>query len=429
MIKPETIQRIKDTANVVEVLGRFMSLTKKGVNYWACCPFHNEKTPSFSLSPAKNIYYCFGCHEGGDSIKFLMTNQKMSYPEALHYLAEMYNIEIEEEEQSDEAKAYQAERASIFAVNDFAKNYFVEQLNGSDEGKGQGLRFLNDHGVAKEVVERYAVGYISTQVDDFVSHALASGYSREALLAAKLAKEQDDGSLRNCAKGCLTLPIFGNDGKVHSFYFMSVSQQYSGQFKGLANNLAYNFQKAIYGFFQAKKSRSFNDRYYVVSHPLDVLSLHQSGVTNTVMLCTTAFTPEQLHDLKRVTNDVTLAQRSFVLDVDHIGAVLAKGIHLRIVAFPEGTTPDDYARTHGSSQLQQYLEDEELNIVTYAIDKKMATLVADPSKRKEVRADLLRLLAFVPDAIERDAYSEYAASRLGENIQPFTRDLHALLHK
>lgn len=147
------------------------------------------------------------------------------------------------------------------------------------------------------------------------------------------------------------------------------------------------------------------------------------------MLCTTSFTPEQLHDLKRVTSDVTLAQRSFVLDIDHIGAVLAKGIHLRIVEFPEGVSPDAYARANGSSQLQQYLEDEELNIVTYAIDKKMATLVADPSKRKEVRADLLRLLAFVPDAIERDAYSEYAASRLGENIQPFTRDLHALLHK
>ena len=417
MIAPETIQRIMEATRIEEVIGEFVSMKKRGTNYVACCPFHDEKTPSFSVSPTKNLYKCFGCGESGNAVGFLMKHEHYTYPEALKWLAKKYHIEVEEEEMSQEQKERQTERDGLFHVSEFAQNYFAQLLYEDEMGKAIGLSYFHGRGLTDKVIKDFGLGYSLDVWDNFTKHARSSGYSDNVLQKTGLTIFKDDGKCYDRFKGRVMFPIYSVSGRVLGFSGRILSKEkQAAKYVNSPDSEIYNKSHILYGLYQAKNSIAKQDKVYLVEGNIDVISMYQSGVENTVASCGTSLTVEQVRLMRRYTKNVTV-----LYDGDKAGIKAAfravnmlfeEGLHVRVVLFPDGDDPDSYAQKYGSTKLQEYLKENETNFILFKTKVLADEVKGDPIRKAEVLGDIVRTIALVPDLLERTEYVKQCASLL-----------------
>ena len=417
MIDQETIQRIMDAAHIEEVVGEFVSLKKRGANHIGCCPFHNEKTPSFYVSPAKGIYKCFGCGEAGDVVKFLMKHEHYTYPEALRWLADKYHIEIKEEELTDEEKQRQTERDGLFHVSEFAQKYFADLLFSNEMGRAVGLSYFHQRGMSDEIIKRFGLGYCLDEWSNFTDHARKNGYSDEVLekTGRTIFKDTDESGtapkhrVYDRFRGRVMFPIYSISGRVLGFSGrILTSDKKAAKYVNSPDSDIYNKSRILYGLFQARAAIAKANKCYLVEGNVDVVSMHQSGVENTVASCGTSLTTEQIRLIKRYTPNVTV-----LYDGDSAGIkaalravdlLFAEGMHVRLVLFPDGEDPDSYAQKYGSAQLQDYLANHEDNFILFKIRVLLDEVKGDPIRKAELEHETARSIALVSDMLERNEY-------------------------
>lgn len=437
MIDHETIQRIMDAARIEEVVGDFVSLKKRGANHIGCCPFHNEKTPSFYVSPSKGIYKCFGCGEAGDVVKFLMKHEHYTYPEALHWLADKYNIDIKEEELSDEQRERQTERDGLFHVSEFAQKYFADLLWNDEMGRAVGLSYFHGRGLSDDIIRRFGLGFCLDQWSAFTDHALKNGYSETVLEKTGLTIFKDpspsDKSDKSAPsdksdksdksdpstpsprrhydrfRGRVMFPIYSISGRVLGFSGrVLTSEKQAAKYVNSPDSDIYNKSRILYGLFQARSAIAKAGKCYLVEGNIDVISMHQSGVENTVASCGTSLTVEQIRLIKRYTPNVTV-----LYDGDSAGIkaalravdlLFAEGMHVRLVLFPDGEDPDSYAQKYGSTALQDYLASHEDNFILFKTRVLLDGVKNDPIRRAELVTDTAHSIALVTDLLERAEY-------------------------
>lgn len=417
MINQETIQRIMDATRIEEVIGEFVSLKKRGANYIGCCPFHNEKTPSFNVSPSKSIYKCFGCGESGNAVGFLMKHEHYTYPEALRWLAKKYNIEVEEEKLTEEQIERNNERDALFHVSEFAQKYFASLLYENEMGVAVGLAYFHNRGLTDKVIKDFGLGFCLEEWDNFTRHALANGYSNNVLQKTGLTVFKDDGKSYDRFRGRVMFPIYSVSGRVLGFSGRILSKEKSpAKYVNSPDSEIYNKSHILYGLYQAKNAITRQDKCYLVEGNIDVISMYQSGVENTVASCGTSLTVEQVRLMRRYTKNVTV-----LYDGDSAGIKAAfravnmlfeEGMHVRVVLFPDGDDPDSYAQKYGSTQLQEYLRDNETNFILFKTKILAAEIKGDPIRKAEVLGDIVRTIALVPDLMERTEYVTQCASLL-----------------
>lgn len=410
MIDQETIQRIMDAARIEEVIGDFVSLKKRGANHIGCCPFHNEKTPSFYVSPSKGIFKCFGCGEAGDVVKFLMKHEHYTYPEALRWLADKYHIEIKEEEQTEEEKQRQTERDGLFHVSEFAQKYFADLLYNDEMGRAVGLSYFHGRGLSDEVIKRFGLGYCLDEWSNFTDHALKNGYSLQVLEKTGLTiVKEDAGKQYDRFRGRVMFPIYSISGRVLGFSGrVLTSEKQAAKYVNSPDSDIYNKSRILYGLFQARAAIAKADKCYLVEGNVDVISMHQSGVENTVASCGTSLTVEQIRLIKRYTQNVTV-----LYDGDKAGVkaalraidlLFAEGMHVRLVLFPDDEDPDSYAQKYGSTQLQEFLATHEDNFIMYKTRVLLDGVKDDPIRKAELVSETARSIALVTDMLERSEY-------------------------
>ncbi len=410
MIDQETIQRIMDAARIEEVIGDFVSLKKRGANHIGCCPFHNEKTPSFYVSPSKGIYKCFGCGEAGDVIGFLKKHEHYTYPEALQYLARKYNIEVHEEELSPEEKQRQSERDGLFHVSEFAQKYFADLLWNNEMGRAVGLSYFRQRGLSDEIIKKFGLGYCLDEWSAFTDNALKQGYSDTVLEKTGLTIFKEEGGKKyDRFRGRVMFPIYSISGRVLGFSGRVLSsEKQAAKYVNSPDSDIYNKSRILYGLYQARTAISKADKCYLVEGNVDVISMHQSGVENTVASCGTSLTTEQIRLIKRYTPNVTV-----LYDGDSAGIkaalravdlLFAEGMHVRLVLFPDGEDPDSYAQKYGSSQLQDYLAQHEDNFILFKTRVLLDGVKDDPIRKAELVSETARSIALVSDMLERAEY-------------------------
>ena len=410
MIDQETIQRIMDTARIEEVIGDFVSLKKRGANHIGCCPFHNEKTPSFYVSPSKGIFKCFGCGEAGDVVAFLKKHEHFTYPEALRWLADKYHIEIHEEEQTQEQKEKQSERDALFHVSEFAQKYFADLLYNDEMGRAVGLAYFRSRGLSDEVIKRFGLGYCLDEWSNFTDHALKSGYSDAVLEKTGLTiYKEDTGKRYDRFRGRVMFPIYSISGRVLGFSGRVLSsEKQAAKYVNSPDSEIYNKSRILYGLYQARTAISKANKCYLVEGNIDVISMHQSGVENTVASCGTSLTTEQIRLIKRYTPNVTVLYDGDAAGIKAalraVNLLFAEGMHVRVVLFPDGEDPDSYAQKYGSTQLQEYLSTHEDNFVMFKTRVLFDEVKNDPIRKAELVKDTVNTIALVPDLIERTEY-------------------------
>ncbi len=410
MIDQETIQRIMDAARIEEVIGDFVSLKKRGANHIGCCPFHNEKTPSFYVSPSKGIFKCFGCGEAGDVVKFLIKHEHYTYPEALRWLADKYHIEIKEEELSDEEKQRQTERDGLFHVSEFAQKYFADLLYNDEMGRAVGLSYFHGRGLSDEIIKRFGLGFCLDEWSNFTDHALKAGYSDSVLEKTGLTiYKEDTGKKYDRFRGRVMFPIYSISGRVLGFSGrVLTSEKQAAKYVNSPDSDIYNKSRILYGLYQARTAISKADKCYLVEGNVDVISMHQSGVENTVASCGTSLTTEQIRLIKRYTSNVTVLydgdSAGIKAALRAIDLLFAEGMHVRLVLFPDGEDPDSYAQKYGSTKLQEFLATHEDNFIMYKTRVLLDGVKDDPIRKAELVSETARSIALVTDMLERSEY-------------------------
>lgn len=399
-----------DAARIEEVIGDFVSLKKRGANHIGCCPFHNEKTPSFYVSPSKGIFKCFGCGEAGDVVKFLMKHEHYTYPEALRWLADKYHIEIKEEEQTEEEKQRQTERDGLFHVSEFAQKYFADLLYNDEMGRAVGLSYFHGRGLSDEVIKRFGLGFCLDEWSNFTDHALKNGYSLQVLEKTGLTiVKEDTGKQYDRFRGRVMFPIYSISGRVLGFSGrVLTTEKQAAKYVNSPDSDIYNKSRILYGLFQARAAIAKADKCYLVEGNVDVISMHQSGVENTVASCGTSLTTEQIRLIKRYTSNVTVLydgdKAGIKAALRAIDLLFAEGMHVRLVLFPDGEDPDSYAQKYGSTQLQEFLASHEDNFIMYKTRVLLDDVKEDPIRKAELVSETARSIALVTDMLERSEY-------------------------
>ena len=428
MISKDTIDRIMDATRIEEVIGEFVSLKKRGANHIGCCPFHNEKTPSFYVSPSKGIFKCFGCGKSGNAVGFLMDHEHYTYPEALRWLADKYHNQSEEEQLTEEQKERQTERDGLFHVSEFAQKYFADLLYNNELGRNIGLAYFHQRGLSDEIIKTFGLGYCLDEWDNFTTHARRNGYSDTVLEKTGLTIFKEDGKCYDRFRGRVMFPIFSISGRVLGFSGRILSKEkQAAKYVNSPDSDIYNKSHILYGLYQARNAIGKAEKCYLVEGNVDVVSMHQSGVCNTVASCGTSLTIEQIRLIKRYTPNVTV-----LYDGDSAGIKAAlravnllfeEGMHVRVVLFPDGEDPDSYAQKYGSTQLQDYLRDHEENFVQFKTRVLLEDVESDPIRKAEVLKEMVRTIALVPDMLERQEYVKQTAARLRTSETILTQEL------
>ncbi|MBQ7279639.1 MAG: DNA primase [Bacteroidales bacterium] len=422
MIDKQTIDRIMDATQIVDVVGEFVSLKKRGANHIGCCPFHNEKTPSFYVSPSKGIYKCFGCGESGNAVGFLMKHEHYSYPEALKWLAAKYNIPVEEEPLNEEELKKQNERDNLFHVSEFAQKYFADLLTNDELGRAIGLAYFHQRGLSDEIIKRFGLGYCKDEWTDFTDHALRNGYSLDVLQKTGLTivKESEAGETGQKIRrydrfrGRVMFPIFSISGRVIGFSGRVLSKEkQAAKYVNSPESEIYDKSNALYGIYQARSAIGRADMCYLVEGNVDVLSMHQSGVENTVASCGTSLTAPQIRIIKRYTNNVTVLYDGDAAGIKAtlkaVNLLFSEGMHVRTVLFPDGEDPDSYAQKYGSEQLQRYLAEHSENFLMYRARLVGDEIQRDPMRKTEYVNEIVHSLALISNQQERTEYVRQCA--------------------
>ena len=408
MITKNTIDQIFDTARIEEVVGDFVALKKRGVNLLGLCPFHNEKTPSFTVSPAKGIYKCFGCGAGGGSVNFVMEHEKYSYPEALKYLAKKYNIEIEEEEKSEEQIEQQSERESQFLVAGFAQEHFSDNLLNQEEGKAIGLSYFKERGFTKETIEKFQLGYGMESWDAFTKAALDKGYQLEYLEKTGLTIVKDDRNFDRF-RGRVIFPIHNFSGKVLGFGGRILKKDVkAAKYVNSPESDIYEKRKVLYGMYYSKKAIIVQDNCYLVEGYTDVISFHQAGIENVVAASGTSLTEDQIRLIKRITPNITILFDGDAAGIKasfrSIDLILQEGMNVRVVLFPEGEDPDSFAKQVSEEELKKFLTENSKDFISFKADLLLEEASGDPVKKAGIVKDIVASIAVMPDAIVRSMY-------------------------
>jgi DNA primase len=409
LIPQETIAQIFETARVEEVVGDFVHLKKKGTNLWGLCPFHNEKTPSFSVSPAKGIYKCFGCGEGGNSVNFIMKHEQQTYPEALRYLAKKYNIEIEEEEQTEEQIEEQNARESLLLVLGFAQKTFTSNLLKTEEGQAIGLSYFKERGFSQETIEKFELGYCFDKYDSFGTKALEAQYNKKYIVDAGLCAERDDGSLYDRFKGRVMFPIHNLSGRVIAFGGRTLrNDKKVAKYINSPETSVYDKSKVVYGIYQAKSQIVKLDNCYLVEGYTDVISLHQAGIHNVVASSGTSLTVGQIRLIKRYTNNLTIMYDGDPAGIKAsfrgIDLVLEEGLNVRMILFPDGEDPDSYSKKLDEVEFEEFIANNQKDFIQFKAQLLAEEAKGDPIKTAALIKDIIGSIALIPDPITRNLY-------------------------
>lgn len=414
MIDQATIQKIFDAADIYEVVSDFVSLKKRGVNYVGCCPFHNEKTGSFTVSPSKGIYKCFGCGKGGNAVNFIMEHEQMSYVEALRYLAARYNITIEEKELSEEEKKEKSERESMLIVTNFAEDFFVDQLLHTDEGKSVGLGYLHKRGLDAQTIEKFGLGYCPEKWDGLTQAALAKGYKKEYLVKTGLTIESEKG-LFDRFRARVIFPIRDIAGKIIAFGGrIMTNDKKSAKYLNSPESEIYHKSRTLYGIYFAKKSIVQHNRCYLVEGYLDVISFHKKGIENTVASSGTSLTVEQIRLIRRLTPNVTIIYDGDAAGIKAslrgIDLVLEEGLNVRVLLLPDGEDPDSFSQSRTPQELSEYITNHETDFISFKTKLLLDQVGNDPIEKARLITEIVRSISLIPDSITRSVYVRETAT-------------------
>lgn len=435
MIDRATVERIKDAADIVDVVSEFVTLRKSGANYKGLCPFHNEKTPSFIVSPARGTCHCFGCGKGGNAIGFIMEHEQMNYPEALRWLARKYHIEIREREMTDEERREQSERESMFIVNEWAADYFSDLLHNHPDGQAIGMQYFRSRGFRDDIIRKFQLGYDLPDRTLLSRTAIGKGYREEFLLKTGICYKTDRGDLIDRYSGRVIFPWMGLNGKVVGFGGRVLDSRTKGVNQKYVNSPAseiYQKDRELYGIYQAKKAIAKEDWVYMVEGYTDVISMHQCGVENVVANSGTALSMHQIHILHRFTSNITL-----LYDGDAAGIhaafrgmdmLLSEGMNVKVLLLPDGDDPDSFARKHSADDFKAYIDKHQVDFIQFKTDM-MVSNVADPFKRSEGINSIISSIAVVPNQILRDTYVQDCARRIGMSEQTLINTMNRYIRE
>ena len=435
MIKSEDISKILDAARIEDVVGVFVPLKKRGSNFIGLCPFHDEKTPSFNVNPARGIFKCFGCGEGGDSVAFLMKHQHYTYPEALRWLAERYHIHIEETEVTAEEKQAQSEKDRLFHVNEFAQKYFQDLLFNDEEGKSIGLSYFEERCLSRETIRKWGLGYCKDSWDDFCNAAKKEGYTEEELVKAGVAiRNENTGSIYDRFRARVTFPIFNIGGRVLGFSARILSSDKSkAKYVNSPESIIYSKSNVLFGLHLAKDRIIKEDLCYLVEGNMDAVMLHQSGVFNVVATSGTALTTQQINLIKRYTRNVTVLydgdSAGIKATFKAVNLFLEQGLNVRTVLFPDGEDPDSFARKRTSDEFKAFLVEQSQNFIIYKTNFLKQQAADDPVKKAQMLQDIVYTISLVPDLLERSTYLQQCSSILEFDEATLSNALKKQLHQ
>jgi DNA primase len=433
LIPKDTIQTIIETARVEEVVGEFVHLRKRGVNYIGLCPFHNEKTPSFTVSPAKGIYKCFGCGKAGNSINFVMEHEHYSYPEALRFIAKKYSIEIEEEEQTPEQIQQLNEKESLYAVNEFARKFFSEQLINSEEGKSIGLTYYKERDFTEKTIEEFQLGYSPDRWDAFTKEAKENGYQAEFLIKTGLTINKE-GKHYDRFRARIIFPIHNLSGRVIGFGGRILKKDdKKPKYVNSPESDIYNKSKALYGIYFAKSEIIKKDNCFLVEGYTDVISLYQTGIKNVVASSGTSLTTDQIRLIKRYTSSITILYDGDAAGLKAsfrgIDMILEQGMNVKVVLFPEGEDPDSYARSHRTSEVEDYVTSQAKDFIRFKTSVLLEETQNDPVKKAGLIKEIVQTISLIPDGITRSLYVKECSSLLEMAEQTLMNELNKRLRE
>ncbi len=408
LIKPETIQRIVDTSRIDEVVSDFVSLKKRGTNYVGLCPFHNEKTPSFHVSPSKGIFKCFGCGKGGDSVNFIMEHEHYSYVEALQYLAEKYNVEIEEVQMSSEMKAELSEKETMFAVHQFAQKYFTDNLLNKDEGKQIALPYFKEREFSMETIKKFQLGYGLANWEAFTKEALQSGYTKEQLLKSGLSLEKE-GKYYDRFRERVIFPIHNLSGRILGFGGrILTSDKSKAKYINSPETDIYNKSKVLYGIHFAKNAIVKEDNCLLVEGYTDVISMHQAGIENVVSSSGTSLTTDQIRLIKKYTTNITIIYdgdpAGIKASLRGINMVLSEDMNVKIVLLPEPEDPDSFVKKNRAAEVKKYFTEKAQNFILFKTQLLLSEVKNDPILKSKVISEIIEDISLIPNTISRSVY-------------------------
>lgn len=416
MITKDTIQTIIESSRIEEVVGDFVRLQRRGHNFQGLCPFHNEKTPSFVVSPAKGIYKCFGCGKAGNSVNFIMEHENLSYPDALRWLAKKYNIEIKEENLSKEALEVQSERESLFAVNSFAQKTFSEILFNTDEGKSVGLSYFKKRGLSNDIIEKFNLGYCLEEWDGFTKRAVVSGYQLEYLEKTGLTTTSN-GKHFDKFRGRIIFPIHNISGRVIGFGGRILSNdKKTAKYLNSPESEIYHKSSSLYGIYLAKNSITNKDNCYLVEGYFDVISMYNAGIQNVVASSGTSLTTEQIRMIRRYTKNITILydgdSAGIKASFRGIDMILKEGLNVSALLFPDGEDPDSFVQKNRSEHVEEYLKTNTKDFITFKTEILIDEVKDDPFKKAELIKDIVASIALIPDPISRSMFIQKCSSTL-----------------
>jgi len=433
LITPETISNILSAARIEEVIADFVSLKRRGTNYIGLCPFHNEKTPSFTVSPVKGIFKCFGCGKAGNTVNFLMEHEHYTYPEALRFLAKRYHIEIAEEEQTPEKIQEQNEKETLFLINQFAQQYFEQNLFYTEDGKAIGLTYLQERGFREEYIRKFQLGYSKEGWEDFSSHAVSEGYKPEYLVKTGLSIQKES-RLIDRFHGRVMFPIHSASGRIIGFggRILSADKQ-TAKYLNSPESDIYNKSKSLYGLYYARNSIVAKNNCYLVEGYTDVISLHQAGIENVVASSGTSLTTDQVKLIQRYTQNITILYdgdpAGIKASLRGIDMILEQGMNVRIVLFPENEDPDSYARTHRSAEVDEFIAKNAVNFILFKTRLLLKETAGDPVKKAGLVKEIVNTIAIIPDSITRTFFTRECSSLLAVPEQTLVNEMNKILRK
>ncbi|MBR1468933.1 MAG: DNA primase [Prevotella sp.] len=419
MIDRQTVEKIKDAADIVEVVSEFVTLRKSGANYKGLCPFHNEKTPSFMVSPARGTCHCFGCGKGGNPVSFIMEHEQMTYPEALRWLANKYHIEIVERELTNEEKEEQSTREAMFIVNEFALQYFMDNLHNHPDGKAIGLQYFRSRGIRDDIIEKFQLGFDLNDRLAFAQTALKKGYNADLIEKVGICYKNDRGELIDRYAGRVIFPWIGVSGKVVGFGGRKLDAGTKGiqqKYVNSPDSEIYHKDRELYGLYQAKRAIAKEDCVYMVEGYTDVIAMHQAGIENVVANSGTALSTHQISILHRFTSNIVL-----LYDGDAAGIhaalrgtdmLLAEGMKLKVLLFPDGDDPDSFARKHTAGDFRKYIDEHQQDFIAFKTDVLLKD-ASDPVQRSEAINSVVNSISMVVNPILRATYLQDCSQRMG----------------
>ncbi|MFD1144961.1 DNA primase [Larkinella insperata] len=431
-IPEETIDRIRHSADIIDVISDYVSLKKRGQNWIACCPFHNEKTPSFNVSPSRQIYKCFGCGKAGDPVRFVMDIENIGYPEALRHLAKKYGIEVAEEQLTPDELIKQNERESLFIVLNFAKDYYQSHLLTSEEGQSIGLSYFRERGFLDNTVQAFELGYSSDQWDALLQEASRRGYRQELLEKAGLVVSREGGKVYDRFRGRVIFPIHNISGRVIAFGARILkADKNQPKYLNSPETEVYHKSQVLYGIFQAKNTIRQEDICYLTEGYTDVISLHQAGIKNVVASSGTSLTIEQIRLISRFTQNVTILYDGDAAGIKAalrgLDMVLEEGLNVSVATFPDGDDPDSYVRKVGAEEFRKYLSQHSNDFITFKTDILLREAGDNPFKRAEIISEIIQSISKIPDPIKRQVFFQKTARQLQVDEQTLISESNRML--